>query len=180
MTTGQVHHHETFPPGHLRRTVGFYGLMFVSLGSIIGSGWLLGALNAAEVAGPPRSSPGSWPPPCCRSWPWPTPSSARPTPWPAGRGGSRTTRTVRSPGSSAGWASWLQAVVHRADRGAGRDHLRQQRLVGERELRHAATTGEKAGLLNGRGLVVAMILMVLFTAMNLAGAKFLSESNSSS
>jgi len=26
--------------------------MFVSLGSIIGSGWLLGALNAAEVAGP--------------------------------------------------------------------------------------------------------------------------------
>src|SRR5262245_64514655 len=38
--------------GHLRRSVGFYGLMFVSLGSIIGSGWLLGALNAAEVAGP--------------------------------------------------------------------------------------------------------------------------------
>src|SRR5262245_17689363 len=36
----------------LRRTVGFYGLMFVSLGSIIGSGWLLGALNAAKVAGP--------------------------------------------------------------------------------------------------------------------------------
>jgi amino acid transporter len=34
-----------------------------------------------------------------------------------------------------------------------------------------------AGLLNSRGLVVAVILMVLFTAMNLAGAKFLSESN---
>ena len=28
--------------GHLRRSVGFYGLMFVSLGSIIGSGWLFG------------------------------------------------------------------------------------------------------------------------------------------
>jgi amino acid transporter len=39
-------------PGKLRRSVGFYGLMFVSLGSIIGSGWLLGALNAAEAAGP--------------------------------------------------------------------------------------------------------------------------------
>src|ERR1051325_8549649 len=36
----------------LQRSVGFYGLMFVSLGSIIGSGWLLGALNAARVAGP--------------------------------------------------------------------------------------------------------------------------------
>src|SRR5258706_425207 len=39
-------------PVGLQRSVGFYGLMFVSLGSIIGSGWLLGALNAAEVAGP--------------------------------------------------------------------------------------------------------------------------------
>src|SRR4051812_17858912 len=38
--------------GHFKRTVGFYGLMFISLGSIIGSGWLLGALNAAKVAGP--------------------------------------------------------------------------------------------------------------------------------
>ena len=38
--------------GKLQRSVGFYGLMFVSLGSIIGSGWLLGALNAAEKAGP--------------------------------------------------------------------------------------------------------------------------------
>jgi amino acid transporter len=36
----------------LRRSVGFWGLTFVSLGSIIGSGWLLGALFAAESAGP--------------------------------------------------------------------------------------------------------------------------------
>src|SRR4030095_13058958 len=38
--------------GHLKRTVGFWGLMFVSLGSIIGSGWLLSALSASEAAGP--------------------------------------------------------------------------------------------------------------------------------
>src|SRR6185369_10670115 len=37
--------------------------------------------------------------------------------------------------------------------------------------------GENAGLLNGTGLVVAVILMIMFTAINLAGAKFLSESN---
>ena len=36
----------------LERTIGFWGLTFVSLGSIIGSGWLLGALGAATVAGP--------------------------------------------------------------------------------------------------------------------------------
>jgi len=36
----------------LKRTVGFWGLMFVSLGSIIGSGWLLGAFKASVIAGP--------------------------------------------------------------------------------------------------------------------------------
>jgi len=36
----------------LKRSIGFWGLMFISLGSIIGSGWLLGALFAAEAAGP--------------------------------------------------------------------------------------------------------------------------------
>src|SRR3954451_5527754 len=45
----------------LRRDVGFWGLMIVSLGSIIGSGWLLGALTAAKLAGP--ASCLSWLPP---------------------------------------------------------------------------------------------------------------------
>ena len=36
----------------LQRSVGFWGLMFVSLGSIIGSGWLLSALSATQAAGP--------------------------------------------------------------------------------------------------------------------------------
>ena len=58
--SGGVHDHETggvigehgHTHGHLKRTVGFWGLMFVSLGSIIGSGWLLSALTASETAGP--------------------------------------------------------------------------------------------------------------------------------
>jgi amino acid transporter len=36
----------------LRRDIGFVGLMFTSVGSIIGSGWLFGALSASEIAGP--------------------------------------------------------------------------------------------------------------------------------
>jgi amino acid transporter len=36
----------------LRRDVGLTGLLFASLGSIIGSGWLFGALYAAQEAGP--------------------------------------------------------------------------------------------------------------------------------
>lgn len=36
----------------LRREVGPVGMMFVSLGSIIGSGWLFGALAVTQIAGP--------------------------------------------------------------------------------------------------------------------------------
>ena len=36
----------------LKRHVGVVGLLFASVGSIIGSGWLFGALNASQEAGP--------------------------------------------------------------------------------------------------------------------------------
>ena len=36
----------------LRREAGRTGLLFASLGGMIGSGWLFGALNAAKIAGP--------------------------------------------------------------------------------------------------------------------------------
>jgi amino acid transporter len=36
----------------LRRDLGIIGLLFAAVGSIIGSGWLFGALTAAEIAGP--------------------------------------------------------------------------------------------------------------------------------
>lgn len=37
---------------HLKRHVGTVGLLFTAVGSIIGSGWLFGAMNAAQQAGP--------------------------------------------------------------------------------------------------------------------------------
>jgi amino acid transporter len=40
------------PQRRLKRHVGVIGLLFTAVGSIIGSGWLFGALNAAEQAGP--------------------------------------------------------------------------------------------------------------------------------
>ena len=36
----------------LKRHVGVVGLLFASVGSIIGSGWLFGALDASQAAGP--------------------------------------------------------------------------------------------------------------------------------
>ncbi len=37
---------------HLHRDLGIIGLLFIAVGSILGSGWLFGALYAAETAGP--------------------------------------------------------------------------------------------------------------------------------
>lgn len=37
---------------HLRKTLSFQGLFFLSMGGIIGSGWLLAALGASSIAGP--------------------------------------------------------------------------------------------------------------------------------
>jgi len=36
----------------LKRHIGTVGLLFTAVGSIIGSGWLFGAMNAAQQAGP--------------------------------------------------------------------------------------------------------------------------------
>ncbi|WP_436395969.1 APC family permease [Acidithiobacillus ferriphilus] len=44
--------------GHLRREGGTIGLLYASLGAIVGSGWLFGPLHAAQQAGP--LSLGSW------------------------------------------------------------------------------------------------------------------------
>ncbi len=38
--------------GKLKRDAGRLGLLFASIGGMIGSGWLFGALNAAKIAGP--------------------------------------------------------------------------------------------------------------------------------
>ena len=40
------------PRHSMRRDVGVIGLLFTSVGSIIGSGWLFGALTSAQLAGP--------------------------------------------------------------------------------------------------------------------------------
>ena len=47
-TTGSTGNDEP----HLKRHIGVVGLLFASVGSIIGSGWLFGALNASKEAGP--------------------------------------------------------------------------------------------------------------------------------
>ncbi|HYX28962.1 MAG TPA: APC family permease, partial [Pyrinomonadaceae bacterium] len=161
----------------LRRTVGFYGLMFVSLGSIIGSGWLLGALNAAKVAGP--ASILSWVLAACMLSLLAITYAELGATYPVAGGAARFPYFSHGPivGFTAGWAAWLQAVFI-----APIEVLAVITYVNSvgwfnQHFNMLSRTGDNAGLLNGTGLVVAVVLMLLFTTINLAGAKFLSDSN---
>jgi amino acid transporter len=158
----------------LARTVGFWGLTFVSLGSIIGSGWLLGALNAATVAGP--ASLLSWVLAAVMLIVLALIHAELGTAYPVAGG------TARFPyfafgalaGFTAGWAAWLQAVtiapieVEASVSYVSSTNWAKQHLVMVHE----------NGTLNGTGLIVATLAMLAFTAVNLMGAKLLSDSNS--
>jgi amino acid transporter len=163
--------------GRLHRSVGFLGLTFISLGSIIGSGWLLGALNAAEQAGP--ASVLSWILgggmlailALCYAELGAT--------YPVAGASARFPYYSHGPivGFTAGWAAWLQAVfIAPIEVLAAITYVNSVSWV-NMHFNMINKVGPQAGLLNGPGLVVAVILMIIFTALNLGGAKFLSDSN---
>src|SRR5580765_7230520 len=169
--------HSGSTAGKLRRDVGFYGLMFVSLGSIIGSGWLLGALNAAEVAGP--ASVLSWILAAFMLSILALTYAELGSTYRVAGGAARFQYYSHGPiaGFTAGWASWLQAVfVAPIEVLAAITYVNSVGWVNT-HFNMINKVGASAGLLNGTGLVVALVLMVVFTAMNLAGAQFLSDSN---
>jgi amino acid transporter len=157
----------------LHRSIGFWGLTFVSLGSIIGSGWLLGALNAAVVAGP--ASLVSWVLSAIILTVLALVHSELGTSYPVAGG------TARYPyfafgalaAFTAGWAAWLQAVaVAPIEVEASLSYLNSIGWVGDH-----INMLTQSGSLNLLGLVIASVFMLLFTVLNLLGAKLLSESN---
>lgn len=164
-------------PGGLKRSIGFYGLLFVSLGSIIGSGWLLGALKAAQVAGP--ASILSWILAACMLSLLALVYAELGAAYPVAGGAARFPYYSHGPiaGFTAGWASWLQAVfIAPIEVLAVITYVNSVGWVNQ-HFNMIGKMGDNAGLLNGQGLVVALVLMVMFTTINLAGAKFLSDSN---
>jgi amino acid transporter len=174
---GQMEKEDDKRPGGLKRSVGFYGLMFISLGSIIGSGWLLGALNAAQVAGP--ASVLSWIIAACMLSLLALTYAELGATYPVAGGAARFPHYSHGPiaGFMSGWASWLQAVfIAPIEVLAAITYVNSVGWVNQ-HFNMINKVGDNAGLLNGMGLLVALVLMVLFTAINLAGAKFLSDSN---
>jgi amino acid transporter len=157
----------------LHRSIGFYGLMFISLGSIIGSGWLLGALFAAQVAGP--ASLISWILAAVLLMALALVHAELGAAYPVAGG------TARFPyfafgtlaGFTAGWAAYLQAVtIAPIEVEAAISYLDSTAW----SKKHLNMLHEN-GTLNTVGLLIASAAMLLFTVINLMGAKILSDSN---
>ncbi|GII26307.1 APC family permease [Planosporangium mesophilum] len=159
--------------GHLRRDVGFWGLTFMSLGSIIGSGWLLGALGAAQVAGP--ASLLSWILAGAMLAVLALAHAELGATYPVAAGTARFPRFAfgRLAGFVAGWASWLQAVtITPIEVEASLQYLNNIEWVKS----HLHLLSER-GTLSANGLIGATVLMLLFTVINIVGVKLLAESN---
>ena len=157
----------------LHRSIGFWGLLFISLGSIIGSGWLLGALDAATVAGP--ASLISWILAVVLLMTLALVHAELSTAYPVAGG------TARFPyfafgglaGFTAGWAAYLQAVtIAPIEVEAAISYLNSTSWA----QKHLNMLNSNQTL-NGVGLLIASAAMLVFTVINLYGAKLLSESN---
>jgi amino acid transporter len=159
---------------HLRRDVGFWGLTFVSLGSIIGSGWLLGALTAATLAGP--ASLISWVLAAVMLVLLALVHAELGAAYPVAGGTARFPSFIFGPlaGFAAGWMAWLQAVAIAPIEVEAM--LSYSNHIGW--VNRNLTLLHANGTLTGTGLLIATGFMALFTVVNIVGVKLLAESNS--
>ncbi len=156
---------------HLRRDVGLVGLTFVSLGSIIGSGWLLGALTAAKAAGP--ASLVSWVLTGVIVVVLALIHAELGAAYPVSGGTARFPHFVFGPlgGFVAGWMAWLGAVtIAPIEVMAALQYLSNQ--IPDLVVEVAGTP-----VLTGVGLIVSCVLMAVFAIINVWGVRKLSETN---
>ncbi len=157
--------------GRLKRDVGLVGLTFVSLGSIIGSGWLLGALTAAKAAGP--ASLVSWVLAGGIIVVLALVHAELGATYPVSGGTARFPHLVFGPfgGFTAGWMAWLGSVtIAPIEVEAAMQYL-GNKIGGLVHMSHGSP------ILTGWGLIVASALMLMFTIVNILGVRWLSETN---
>ncbi|WP_431677735.1 APC family permease [Kitasatospora sp. KL5] len=155
----------------LRREVGLIGLLWASVGSIIGSGWLYGAKNAVMVAGPAALI----------SWGIGAVAIVLLAFVHAELGGLFPVAggTARYPhyafgglaGMSFGWFSWLQAATVAP--------IEVEAMIGYAgHWEFAKGFLNDNGTLTPSGFVVAVVLMGVFVAVNFLGVRVLAHTNS--
>jgi amino acid transporter len=158
--------------GHLDRTVGLVGLTFISVGSVIGSGWLFGAQTAASLAGP--AVLGSWVIGAVVCIVLALTYAELGAAYPLSGGTARYSYLTFGPlgGFFAGWVSWLQAVaLAPVETVASLNYLNSNWWKG---LVH--TKGGQ-NVLTDKGIVVGIGFILVFTLINLVGVKVLAAGN---
>lgn len=162
---------EVPPAGsHLRRDIGLIGLMWASEGSIIGSGWLYSAKEALVAAGPAALI--SWGIAAVAIISLAFVHAELGGMFPVAGGTARYPHYAfgGAAGASFGWFTWLQAVTV--------PPIEVQAMIGYAQ--HYSWAGgwqHTDGTLTGSGLVVAVLLMVVFVAVNFLGIQKLAAVN---
>jgi amino acid transporter len=159
------------PERRLQRDVGLVGLMFASVGSIIGSGWLFGALSASSVAGPAALI--SWVLGGAGMLLLALVHAELGGMYPVAGGSARFPHYAFGSliGFAGGWFAFLGAVTTAP-------------IEVEAALQYASnyvsgliTTSGDTAVLTTQGYLVAAALMLLFSVINVMGVKWLSETN---
>jgi amino acid transporter len=159
------------PPGGiaLRREIGFVGLTWTSMGSIIGSGWLFGALYAAQAAG--TAALLSWGIGAVAIIILALVHAELGGAYPVAGGTGRFPHYAYGSvaGASFGWFSYLQAVAVAP--------IEVYATIKYAYV-HLTWLQKSNGTLTWQGLLVAIGLMALFTVINFLGVRRLAHTNS--
>src|SRR3954447_25884889 len=156
----------------LRREVGLIGLMWASVGSIIGSGWLFGAQEGLIAAGPAAII--SWVVGGLMMMVLALIHAELGGMYPVSGGTARFPHYAfgGAAGASFGWFSWLQAATVAPIEVSAMITYAQHYSFAQSWLNPTIK------VLTTSGFVVAVLLMALLTAINFLGIRLLSLTNS--
>jgi amino acid transporter len=155
----------------LRREVGVVGLVFASLGSIIGAGWLFAALYASSLAGPAAIIA------------WVLGGGAMMLlalahaelggTYPVAAGNARYPHFAfgRLVGFTGGWVAFLGAVT------VGPIMVQATLLYASNYFSSLTTIASGRPVLTAEGYVVAAVLLLVFCTINVLGVRWLAETN---
>jgi amino acid transporter len=161
-------------PVGLRREIGFIGLLWASGGSIIGSGWLFGAQGALATAGPAAII--SWVIGAVAILLLGLVHAELGAMYPVAGGTGRFTHYTfgGAVGASFGWFSWLQAATVAPIEVMAVIQYAQHYSFASGWMK--VSGGQN--VLTGAGIVTAVVLMALFTAINFLSVRRLAHTNS--
>ena len=156
----------------LKREVGLIGLMWASVGSIIGSGWLFGAQEGLIAAGPAAMI--SWVVGGLMMMVLALIHAELGGMYPVSGGTARFPHYAfgGAAGASFGWFSWLQAAT------VAPIEVSAMITYGQHYSFAHAWLDPETKVLTTSGLIVAVLLMALLTSINFLGIRLLALTNS--